>query len=226
MENAASLLAAQRWEAGCVLDRCRNEFVVPAITNVLAERRPSRILDLGAGTGFVARVVDQALCYSPSWTLLDCDQARLSIAADNAPSSMKYHLVHQDSLEYLRLASLIKYDAIIICFTILEFSAYDELLYSCAQALNFEGELIIVLPDPWEELISSAKPVSQLLTGRVSINKIDKFTGKLYPYYISRIEQVISNVLAFGLAVTKLTRSDGSSPVYVMAFRKQPSIPS
>src|SRR5687768_813050 len=79
---------AERWEHGSREDPIRNEFVIPVLARVIEAEKPATILDIGAGTGYVARGVDAQLGFRPVWTLIDLKPERLQLAESYRPAEM------------------------------------------------------------------------------------------------------------------------------------------
>jgi SAM-dependent methyltransferase len=219
MDAETGLAAAARWEAGCSVDPCRNEFVIPTLAALMEVRKPSRVLDVGAGTGFVARAVDRKLSYSATWTLTDCDPSRLAIARKHMPPKMNADLICQDAISFLTCPNINGFDSIVVCFTLLEFENYNLLLEAASRALVLGGQLLIVVPDPWQEAISDPVKAQLLLRERVSIDKVDKFTGLPYPFYITRNEALVADAQSNGLSLTATVKSSSLS-VYIFEFSK------
>jgi ubiquinone/menaquinone biosynthesis C-methylase UbiE len=71
---------AERWEIGCRNDPVRNDFLIPNLIRVIDALKPDRILDIGAGTGYIPRLVDDGLSYRAVWTLIDINSSRLEVS--------------------------------------------------------------------------------------------------------------------------------------------------
>ena len=70
----------------------------------------------------------------------------------------------------------------------------------------------------------AAERAHRLLKDTVSLHKIDKFTGAPYPFYAMRTESLISIVLELGCTLETLQRGGPHDEVYVLGFRKSPSL--
>ncbi len=210
--------AAMDWEQGCAQDEVRRDFVVPTVGRLLTDRKPRRVLDVGAGTGFVSRTIDDLMSYRVQWTLVDYDKERLRIAAQLAPSAMDLSLICGDLSGVEWNGNGGYYDAVLICFTIVEFAEYRSLLTGIVDVLAEKGFLVIIIPDPWEEVCDQPSLAKELLTARVAVDKTDKFTHKPYPYYISRTEDIIRSVLSYGFVLDSIQASSSDKLVYVMTF--------
>jgi ubiquinone/menaquinone biosynthesis C-methylase UbiE len=210
---------AERWEAGCKADQLRNAFIVPQIVTRLQAAQPLRIIDVGCGTGYVARAVDDQLVYCPEWTLLDINSARLQLCDEIRPHKMRHQTVCSDILKF-EPESL--FDAALLTFTMIEIADAEGTLAAVSRVLRMGGALLIALPDSWEDaiqLLPNDIAVKKLLDGRVEIPKTDKFTGAVYPFYALRIERAIQICLAAGFVLSDLIRSVGYSPTaYLLQF--------
>lgn len=213
------LASANRWEQGCRDDHIRNNLIVPELVALIERLRPATIVDLGAGTGYVARAVDEALTYRAKWTLIDNDLARLTVARENAANSMVVTYI-KDDIRLLDDNKLNgdKFDLVLLCFTPLEFSSLQLLFGNARSLIDMNGWLALILPDPLQETTGSLQEMRRLMGGRVSLQKVDKFTGETYPFYISRNEDVISDALSNGFSLSSLFRIGEEKAFYVMVF--------
>ena len=200
----------------------RNDFLIPNLTRHLALERPEQILDIGSGTAYVPRKIDDCLDYSPQWTLIDIDKARMAVALQNQPSSMQAQLVIADCLthEFGR-----KFDAAMAIFTILEFEDLSVFIARLPGLIRSGGLLLVCIPDAWADVIGHPsvgnETIHKFLEGQASLNKIDKFTNEAYPFQAVRIEILISRVLASGFSLIELTESEAEQTrAYLMAFRR------
>lgn len=210
---------ADKWERGCRADPIRNELVIPTLIQMLAETQPRSILDVGCGTGYIAREVDRGLDFAPRWTLLDLDQARLSLAADNAPFGMNYELAQQNLFSLN--ADELSFDLVLAAFTLLEIPSPLHAVGHLSGLVRPGGQLIVVMPDCLNDVWAS--PISpqakaEFVSGSAQVEKIDKFTGTPYPFNAVRTEFVIDAALRSGLRLAGLTIS-GSTEARVFFLR-------
>lgn len=214
-----SIIAARRWEKGCQDDAIRNEFVIPQMARMLNARRPARILDLGAGTGYIARRINDRLDLPAEWVLLDPDAGRMHVAAELKPDLMHQELVQGE------LASLVGpagFDAIIVSFTLLEIEDIEGCARDIRSKMAEAGILIVAGPDAWEDVVSASESgfdiARTFLRDKVSLSKSDKFTGQPYPFQAIRHEALITIVLRAGFSLEELVRSDSERGAYLLNF--------
>lgn len=221
------LAAAASWEQGCHDDPVRNEVVVPELVELIERLRPRTIVDLGAGTGYVARKVDAVLGYKPDWTLVDSDQGRLSISQTRATADMRVAYV-EDDITLVAAGKLagVKFDLVLLCFTMLEFTSTRAAFKSAYPLVEDSGLVVLVLPDPVQELVEDFSTFEGVLSGRVTASKIDKFTGLEYPFYVSRNEDIISDAIYCGFELSFIKRLGSEKAFYVMGFNVAELIPS
>ena len=211
------------WDDGCASDPIRNEFVVPESAALIARYRPHRILDIGAGTGYIARAIDILLNYRPEWVLIDLDEERLKVAQERKPDSMRMQCVVGDAIEVRDLDDT--FQAVIITFTLLEAESVGAILEAAVSFLADDGILILAVPDVWADVIADPQEAKErsrrMLNETVSLHKIDKFTGQPYPFHAMRTESLISLVLERACILETLHKGGPQGDVYVLGFRKQ-----
>ena len=222
MSNALS--EAERWERGSRDDRMRNSFVIPRVAAILETHRPESILDIGAGTGYIARIVDGKLSYRPRWTLLDLNELRLALALAHSPPTMKLETVAGNVVDW-PLGDR-RFGAVLITFTLLEIEDIDRLCTLLASHLNEGAVLSLAMPDAWLDVLEYAATdptvSDRYARGPVVIPKCDKFTGEEYPFRAARIEDLMSRVLRAGFDLFQLDHGwvEGRS-AFVVAFRRR-----
>lgn len=215
---------AERWEDGSRDDAMRNSFVIPQIVRILAKRHPQTILDVGAGTGYVARMVDDRLGYHPQWTLVDLNAERLALAEAHRPLAMALETVAGNVFDW-PLGDR-RFEAVVITFTLLEIEDVDRLCTLLASHMNEGAVLSLAMPDAWVDVLeySRTEPeiVQRYVAGAVAIPKRDKFTGEEYPFRAARMEDLLNRVLGAGFDLFELNhgRIDGAS-AFVLALRRR-----
>lgn len=219
---------AERWEAGSRKDPIRNKFVIPEVVRILEATKPTTILDIGSGTGYVARTIHEQLTCAPRWTLVDMNEARLDVARRHQPESMICEWMSADVMDLPETGRT--YDTVLALFTLLEIPDLPSCI-KCLHALTgADGRLIIALPDAWVDVIKHAdeaepSALRRFLNKPVSIEKIDKFTGNAYPFRAVRLEQIISQVLAEGFSLTELRQSPtGTGEVFLLTFTRRQEV--
>lgn len=219
MSNALS--AAEKWELGCRGDQVRNGFVIPELTRIVSTVRPATILDVGAGTGYVAREINHRLDYAPLWTLIDSDPERVAVARSHSSDLMLQEVLAEDVMS---LPDVQKYDAVLVTFTLLEVADVAACVAKLRRLMTPYSVLTVVLPDVWIDVLAAsawdATLIPKFLTDRVAIPKNDKFTGTPYPFEAIRTESLIDMVLRAGFALVEIRKSaTPAAGVFMLTFR-------
>lgn len=214
---------AERWERGSREDETRNVFVIPQLARLFEAERPSAILDIGAGTGYVARSVDAKLEYRPRWTLIDLNSSRLDLAVTLKSEAMVLNSVVGNIFDWPVPNE--RFDAFLISFTLLEINDIGRLLSLIASIAEREALLIIVLPDSWLDILERSRidpsVIPRYVTGSVEIPKLDKFTNQEYPFCAVRSETVIRTALKNGFNLFALEHGViGTASAFVLGFRR------
>lgn len=215
---------AERWEEGSRDDLMRNSFVIPQIARILGTFRPQTILDIGAGTGYVARTIDGMLGYMPHWTLVDLKEERLALAVAHKPATMNLEAVAGNVFDWPLGGR--RFDAVVITFTLLEIEDIDRLCTLLASHMDEGAVLSLAMPDAWVDVLEYARTepgvVQRYVAGAVAIPKRDKFTGEEYPFRAARMEDLLSRVLAAGFDLFELQhgRVERAS-AFVLALRRR-----
>ena len=215
---------AIQWDVGCENDCVRKNFIIPAATRLFSELKPESILDVGAGTGFTARHIDDKLNYCPSWTLLDSNPDRLALATSKCPSSMKFEIKCENFL--IMESTKRKFDALFFGFTLLELGTGDEVLSRIDNLCSKQGTIVIAQPDVMQDVLASCSSDTSMLenfiSGPVSLRKTDKFTKTEYPFHAERFESVAYKVMQLGFSLVRFEKEvfDGRA-VFMLVFRRQ-----
>lgn len=221
MDDQGGPSEAQLWDNGCRTDPPRNLFVIPEVARILSVERPARVLDVGAGTGYVAREIDKLLAYRPEWTLLDINSERLQLAASLKPQAMVQETLCSDVTRFSGSTSA--FDAALATFTLLEISDIAGFAGALWGLLSAGAVLIVALPDAWEDVLaaSAARPevLQEYLGGQTSILKIDKFTSNPYPFRAIRLEVLVQCFLSMGFHLCEILQpAEGS--IFLLTFRR------
>jgi SAM-dependent methyltransferase len=219
-----SISEAQRWENGSGQDPIRNDFVVPVLVRLIAAERPRTILDVGAGTGYVARRIDSRLGFRPEWTLIDLNSERLQLAERCRPPEMALECLVGNVFDWPWEVG--RFDAVLITFTLLEIEDIDRLCNLISEHTDEGALLAVTMPDAWidvlEHAVEDAGIVRRYVEGPVEIPKLDKFTGERYPFKATRIEDLLARVLKTGFSLVELEHGRiGAQSAFVFAFRRQ-----
>jgi SAM-dependent methyltransferase len=220
----SELSEAERWEDGSRDDAMRNSFVIPQVARILAARRPQTILDIGAGTGYVARMINELLRYQPEWVLVDANVDRLALAEAHRPLAMALEAVPGNIFDW-PLGER-RFEAVIITFTLLEIEDIDRLCTLLASHMDEGAVLTLAMPDAWVDVLeySQTEPeiVQRYVVGAVAIPKRDKFTGEVYPFRAARMEDLLSRVLGAGFDLFELNHGRvGEASAFVLALRRR-----
>ncbi len=222
LESEQVCLEAVRWDDGCRSDAVRNQFLIPFLTKLFVERRPSTIMDIGTGTGYIPRSVDIALPFRAYWTLIDINEDRLRLARVLKPVEMQLNACNAD-INVLAATSE-QHQAVMLTFTLLESDNCEGMIDSAAALTAPGGLLIIAVPDVWRDIVDPAQELAsvagQFIKGLVQLSKIDKFTGDPYPFNAVRTETLISSVLKRSFALEQLEQGGPNGEVYLLVFRK------
>jgi SAM-dependent methyltransferase len=214
--------AAEEWELGCRRDEVRNGFVIPELVRIISAVKPATILDVGAGTGYIAREINHRLGYSPIWTLVDTDPERVALAKAYFADTMVQEVLENDVMS---LPDTPRYDAVLVTFTLLEVQDVAGCVAKLRRLMTAFSILSVVLPDAWIDVIAAGREdpsvIEKFLGERVSIPKNDKFTGKPYPFEAVRNEALIDIVLRAGFVLVEIAKSSPPSPgIFMLTFRR------
>lgn len=224
MNRAAS--EAKGWEQGSKADPIRNEFVIPVLARLIEIERPTRILDIGTGTGYVPRQIDLRLSYQPFWTLVDLNRERLELAKSNRLATAPLECVNINILDWPW--EIGRFDAVFATFTLLEIEEIDQLCSLISEHATAGMLLVVTMPDAWIDVLqhAGANPeiVGRYVDGSVEIPKVDKFTGREYPFKAIRIENLIGRILKVGFDLFECEHGRvGDQSAFILAFRRRDS---
>ena len=214
---------AQSWNIGSTEDPVRNNFIIPEIQKLFEKHRPKKILDIGTGTGYVPRRLQEGLTYSAHWTLLDLNSERLEFAKLYKPPSMQMTFVPGDLTALNSTAC--KFDSALLTFTLLEIENPTAMIEGAIDLLADKGLLVIAMPDGWKDILTASLDDSSLpqrfLTEAIKLPKIDKFTGCSYPFSTMRIETLITTALRHDCVLETLEQGGPQGEVYMLVFCKK-----
>lgn len=218
---------AERWERGSKDDPIRNRFVIPTVARLINSNRPETLLDIGAGTGYVARKIDALLNFDPAWTLIDLNEERLRLAESHCPGQMKLECLAGNVFDWPWEVG--RFDGVLITFTLLEIQDVDRLCGLISQHTIDGALLVVTMPDAWIDVLEHARSepeiVREYVDGPVEIPKLDKFTGERYPFRATRIEDLLSRILKSGFNLIQLEHGRvASQSAFVLAFKRRAEI--
>lgn len=222
LESEQVCSEAVRWDDGCRSDAVRNQFLIPVLTKLFTEHRPSTIMDIGTGTGHIPRSVDITLSFRAKWTLIDINEERLRLARLLKPLEMQLEAYNADINALAATGE--QHQAVMLTFTLLESDDCEGMIASAAALTATGGLLIVAVPDVWRDIVDPAQEFAtlggQFIKGYVQLSKIDKFTGDPYPFNAMRTETLISSVLKRSFALEQLEQGGPNGEVYLLIFRK------
>lgn len=213
---------AQLWEEGCQRCDLRNNFVIPQVAHLMEKYCGTRVIDVGAGTGYIARRVDALVSSRPEWTLIDLDPARLEVAKYSKPEGMRQELVLADFVD--QYEPMERFDLCLVTFTLLEIVDVASFLNKLVSCLVDGGSLVVAAPDnaedAYRDFASDPEKFDAFLAGSVMLQKIDKFTGDAYPFRALRTERLIEMALSAGFELKDLAyNNEKGARAYILGFQ-------
>lgn len=214
---------AEKWDKGCKNDNVRNHFIIPTLSKLLTESTAQRVLDVGSGTGYIARSIVPLVSHKMKWALLDVDQARVEFTKKHIPTDMEVEIFTGDFLGKLDLGE--PYDFVLLLFTLLEVNLSRELFLKIKSHVNENGYVVIAMPDSLEDVLQAAinKPIllTHFLNGECVLEKTDKFTRTKYPFKAHRFEFIVQLMLFAGFSLVKMySYKNSGKETYMIVFRK------
>jgi ubiquinone/menaquinone biosynthesis C-methylase UbiE len=187
------------WDRGCERDPARVFFVVPSISHVIDSHNVKRAIDVGCGTGFLARKVEST-AKPTQWTLLDRDADVLDYAQRVWQSTNTPILVNSTAEELVGSGNYSSYDLAVIAYTMLEVADLDAFV-SAVKSLVPKGVIAAYLPEP-PACIASNDMAVQFVEGRVNggadfmkVDKINRFTQRKQTYLMRHMYRYIDAFL-------------------------------
>ncbi|MBL4602244.1 MAG: class I SAM-dependent methyltransferase [Emcibacteraceae bacterium] len=213
----------EKWEQGCRTDRVRNEFIIPTLYNQLEQFKPQEILDIGSGTAYIARAIDEMLSYNPHWTIIDTSQERIDFSISKMTSKIDA-LIQKNSYEEVSKSGT-KFDAIFLLFTLLEMEFDEKICKKLNESLNDNGFTYIVMPNSLEDVFNAAQDDYDILFNYLNndcqLHKIDKFTKEPYPFNAHRFEYIIQCMLKSGHKLIHMQNEKfNNKETYLLVFQK------
>jgi len=215
---------SKKWDDGCKDDHVRNVFIIPKLINLFSEIKVDRVLDVGAGTGYIARTIDARLSCETSWTLLDRDQNRIDFAETLIPSDMQAETYVGEFL--LDDGYGQSYDLVLILFTLLEMELKLELFSKVNSVLIEGGHVVIAMPDSLEDVHKAALEdpslLNDFLDGKCVVEKTDKFTDESYPFKAHRFEYIVQLMLYSEFSLEKMySYKNSGKETFMLVFKKK-----
>jgi SAM-dependent methyltransferase len=213
------------WEAGCLGDPIRNEFVIPALEEEILQFKPKTIIDIGCGTGFISRMLAKRLSQFPiQWHLLDNEPSMLRFAQEKSKTARTiFH--HLDLCDHLPNGAP-ECDLGFIAYTFLDVVVTETVVRNISALIKSTKHLLIFMPDVLEDVIHAAQECPALLQeyrmGHCSLEKLDKFTRAKVFFEANRVEHVIGAFVNKGFKLIRLRRHQAahSHIHYCLEFEK------
>jgi hypothetical protein len=117
-------------------------------------------------------------------------------------------------------------DFAFLAFTLLEVQVDVTVASNIEAQLTPSGTLVIILPDVLTDIHqlggSAVEALGQYIKGSVRLDKVDKFTGRPYPFHAQRIEEIVSAFLDCGFLLTAIRQVETktSRSLYFFRFRR------
>jgi len=215
--------SAEKWDDGCKTNDVRNVFVIPKMIQLINELKPSRVLDIGTGTGYMAKCIDEKIEVDVEWTLIDQDADRIDFVNKNLPASVNFqalttNFITDDVTRH-------RFDLVLLLFTLLELNLEVGLFSKIQRQTSDNGVVVITMPNILEDVLKAAVEEPSLLTdfaeGRCVLGKIDKFTGEAYPFKAHRFEDIVQLMLHSGFSLEKLySYNQVEKETFMFVFKK------
>lgn len=217
---------AELWEKGCSEDEVRNRFVIPSIANFLIGLNIQRVIDVGSGTGYIARQIHEGGLNTINWTLVDIDDDRLALSRQLTPDDMSVVAISCDAFDLSQDWS--EHCAVLLVFTLAEVRLTNEVLDAIDRMLKSEeGVVVVIIPDALTDIVKIPDPAERLSklkeysSGLGELDKVDKFTGAPYPFYFARPEKIIESFVNRQYSLVRLNSYfDGERRVFALLFQR------
>lgn len=196
------------WDLGCARDAVRNDLVIPHLREMLRRADPCSVIDIGCGSGYIAREVARSLPNPISWQLLDIDARTLEYAV----RSMGEVPVRDHLLDLTRPldGNELKAPFAFAAFTLMEFAMTPTVAQNLAGLVAGGGTLVLYMPDVLVDIEQAETTTPGLLrryrAGHCELTKLDKFTQRDYPFHANRLEYVIRDLGTAGMHLVGIDR--------------------
>ncbi len=215
------------WDSFVREDYIRNNVILPHLINYINSnhKKIHHLADIGCGTGYIPyRIISSAINIQ-TFNCLDIDEKVITFANQKYYNSKLEFIVH-DLFKILPINNL---DFIYSIFTLLEFKLTDELCYNIFNAIAYEGQLLIYIPDFLIDILKNINSYNTetYIDGCLSTKKIDKKTKIEYPFYMNRIEFIIHAFIKVGFSLNSLeildfVDSNEKNRIFSLLFVKPP----
>ena len=214
---------ALRWEEGCRKDVVRNQFIIPEMAALISSLRPKSVLDVGSGTAYVPRQIHTATRPQVRWSLVDLSDSRMNLARNLVEPDQHVEFIAKDI--FTVPTSELKSDVVLLCNSIMEMPLDSSQTAHLASIPNESGHIIIFMPDPLSDILSYEKVktlgmLEAYISADLKLDKVDKFTGKPYPFIAHRPATIIMKIMAEGYNLVMVKRSNIGGGYFLFGFRR------
>lgn len=220
--NSLNFADSDLWEQGCQKDPTRNGFIIPKIADAIKKHNPISVLDVGCSTGYIGRAVRNLVPDGPHWTEIDCDTERISYAISQSKNCDATYL----NADVFSEGPLGKFGLVIIANSLLEFTLNEVRAHHIAALVEANGLLAIFMPDTLQDTLEddhALEKLSEFAKGSSKLEKVDKFTGRPYPFVAHRPISVVQCFMALGFIMIDTSRTEEGSGAFYFLFRLQAS---
>ena len=210
---------AKKWDDGCCTCDIRNGFIIPEIAAMLNRQQVTSIVDLGAGTGYIARQIYSLLEHPHTWLLIDKSEARCQVAKAKVGSNADISI---------RCADIFETDSVggpetiyIFCNTALEMKLTGDRLDHLAGLARRSLGMLVSIPDTLSDVLKDTQVedgFAKFKEGTVELSKTDDFTGDFYPFHAHRPIEIVFQFLQRGLCLSAIRRTDQDDGQYLFLF--------
>jgi len=199
----------EAWDIGCARDMVRNELVIPHLRELLRRSGARSVIDIGCGSGYIAREVARGLEQSVAWRLIDVDQDTLAYAVRSMSDEHDVQELLID-LTCPAVEGAMQAPFAFAAFTLLEFPMTQTVATNLAAFVDPGGILALYMPDVLADVERAELTTPGLLRryqrGHCELPKLDKFTQRDYAFHANRLEFIIRDLGAAGLHLVGLDR--------------------
>ncbi|WP_082122354.1 MULTISPECIES: trans-aconitate 2-methyltransferase [Frankia] len=194
----------------------------------ISESKASSVMDLGCGSGYLTRrLLARSSGQIVRWVLVDSNRDALAFARERLNGASNIEVAHGDITQPQPSRWVDPVDFAFLAFTLLEVQVDATVASNIEAQLAPSGTVVVVLPDVLTDIYQLGDPAVEALgkyiKGQVFLDKIDKFTGRSYPFYAQRIEKIISAFLdcSFFLSNIRQIETRTGHSIYFLRFRRR-----
>ena len=211
------------WHKGCEVDIIRNDFIIPLIVRLVDENRYLNLLDVGSSTGYISQKVKEECSPDLQVDLVDRLKENLSFA--RKIPILKNSIFY--NTDYFKSNNKITktYDIIVLSNVLLEVDLSDINVELLKDNLSVGGVLVVSHPDTLLDLFQSVPNISDATLSDytlscVKLDKVDKFTGRPYPFVAHRVSTLVERFVSAGLKLCRFERAPGDMGHMCLVFER------